>query len=205
MATKVLPDPTSPCSRRAIGRSSFRSARISWIDRRWAPVSGKGRPCANCLRSFPGPQWRAPGSDCWCWRRCDDVELQGEEFLEGEESAGIVERRVVAREMDFAQRSRACPIWKSGVLCSEIFLRAATVELLQAAVDEGAQRSLADAFAQAVDRGDAAEVDRGLIGVWVDDLELRVVDDEALTARLHFAVGDELLAGGDDLLRHMAC
>ena len=42
-ATAVLPEPTSPCSSRRIGRSRPRSASMAAIARSWAPVSSKGR------------------------------------------------------------------------------------------------------------------------------------------------------------------
>ena len=43
-ATAVLPEPTSPCSRRCIGSVASRSAPISSSARRCAPVSANGRP-----------------------------------------------------------------------------------------------------------------------------------------------------------------
>ena len=42
-ATRVLPEPTSPCSSRFICSPDTKSARISCITRFWALVSGKGR------------------------------------------------------------------------------------------------------------------------------------------------------------------
>ena len=44
---RVLPAPTSPCSRRCIGCGPARSASISAIARCWAPVSGKGSAAWN--------------------------------------------------------------------------------------------------------------------------------------------------------------
>jgi len=68
-ATSVLPDPTSPCSRRFMGTARARSARISCTARSWAAVSGKGR-----LASTPASQpsvtgWGTPGSFCQARRR----------------------------------------------------------------------------------------------------------------------------------------
>ena len=53
-ATTVLPEPTSPCSRRSIGASCARSPSISSTLRFWAPVSGNGS--ANLLRRRPSPR-----------------------------------------------------------------------------------------------------------------------------------------------------
>ncbi len=71
--------------------------------------------------------------------------------------------------------------------------------VVEEVVDEGAEAALGEAGDVFVDGYDAVEVD-GLGGVvfLVDDFDFRVIDDEAAGLFLHFAVGDDLLAGGDD-------
>ena len=60
-ATSVLPAPTSPCSRRCIGCGPARSASISAIARRCAPVSSNGRAAVQPLgRARRRPSWRMP-------------------------------------------------------------------------------------------------------------------------------------------------
>ena len=57
-ATAVLPEPTSPWTRRFIARPEARSAAISSIARRWAPVGEKGsrdRKSSTRPRSSPRP------------------------------------------------------------------------------------------------------------------------------------------------------
>ena len=54
-ATMVLPEPTSPCSRRFIWEPLLRSARISFITRCWAPVSEYGRALKQAWNA--GPTW----------------------------------------------------------------------------------------------------------------------------------------------------
>ena len=46
-ATTVLPEPTSPCSRRCIGTSRCRSVAISWPTRRCASVSENGKAASS--------------------------------------------------------------------------------------------------------------------------------------------------------------
>ena len=53
-ATTVLPEPTSPWSRRFMGVGCFRSAPASSMARRWAPVRGKGSRAAKAPRSCFG-------------------------------------------------------------------------------------------------------------------------------------------------------
>ena len=52
-ATTVLPDPTSPCSRRCIGCGEARSPPISAITRCWAPVNGYGNASWKRRTSSP--------------------------------------------------------------------------------------------------------------------------------------------------------
>ena len=53
-ATAVLPEPTSPCSRRRIGTARPRSASISPTARLWAPVSSNGSALTNEAERAPG-------------------------------------------------------------------------------------------------------------------------------------------------------
>ena len=67
-ATTVLPDPTSPCTRRSMGTGRARSAAISSITRCWAPVSWKPRLSRNArCNTGSGCSARAPSA--WAWRR----------------------------------------------------------------------------------------------------------------------------------------
>ena len=71
---------------------------------------------------------------------------------------------------------------------------------LERGVYDLAQAALVEAGDVLVDGDDAVEVDR-FLAVVGNDLDLRVVDDEPPALFLHFPVGDDLLAGGDDF-RH---
>ena len=53
--TTVLPEPTSPCSRRCMGTARARSAAISSPTRRWAEVRLKGSTASNCSCSGKAP------------------------------------------------------------------------------------------------------------------------------------------------------
>ncbi len=53
-ATTVLPEPTSPMSRRSIGRSAARSASISSIAAAWSPVGVKGSSVSRQTRESVG-------------------------------------------------------------------------------------------------------------------------------------------------------
>ena len=53
-ATTVLPEPTSPCSRRRIGASRRRSASSSSSASSWCAVSSKGRPSRKARLRSPG-------------------------------------------------------------------------------------------------------------------------------------------------------
>ncbi|GJE46839.1 hypothetical protein AEGHOMDF_6048 [Methylobacterium soli] len=68
-ATAVLPEPTSPWSRRSMRRSEARSARISATARACAPVSPKGRAASIRPASCPSPALRRPGLRRWRARR----------------------------------------------------------------------------------------------------------------------------------------
>ena len=64
-ATRVLPDPTSPCSSRRMGLPRARSPPISSIARCWAPVGSKGNVAINRAVRTPfsvntGPRPSAP-------------------------------------------------------------------------------------------------------------------------------------------------
>ncbi|MDT4880374.1 hypothetical protein FQZ97_1161220 [compost metagenome] len=53
-ATTVLPEPTSPCSRRCMGTWRARSRAISSPTRRCAPVKANGNTASNCSCRPPG-------------------------------------------------------------------------------------------------------------------------------------------------------
>src|SRR5438445_390803 len=55
MATTVLPEPTSPCSKRFIGWPAARSRRISAMTFRCAPVSSNGSDSKNLSSNAPDP------------------------------------------------------------------------------------------------------------------------------------------------------
>ncbi len=64
-ATSVLPEPTSPCSKRCIGCARARSPAISPSARRWAPVGVKGSTPSSCACSEPAPAGaRRVGARC---------------------------------------------------------------------------------------------------------------------------------------------
>ena len=60
MATTVLPEPTSPCSRRFIGYFAARPALISAITFSCALVRPKGSCSTNRASNFPAPQCEPP-------------------------------------------------------------------------------------------------------------------------------------------------
>ena len=78
-ATTVLPEPTSPCSSRCIGKGPARSATIRARARRWALVSSKGRPARKRVTKVPSlPPVTSSGETEWrrvralvskAWRR----------------------------------------------------------------------------------------------------------------------------------------
>src|SRR6266513_2212437 len=67
MATTVLPEPTSPCNRRFMGRPAARSRLISAITFNWAPVNSNGNAFTNLSSIVPDPQ-------CDSLTRVDDSE-----------------------------------------------------------------------------------------------------------------------------------
>src|SRR5487761_2544225 len=70
-ATRVLPEPTSPCSRRCIGSAEDMSVPISASTRRWAPVRAWRCPAMKRASSVeeapapPGTTSRSAGSKGW--------------------------------------------------------------------------------------------------------------------------------------------
>ncbi|MNN37120.1 hypothetical protein D3C81_1510520 [compost metagenome] len=70
-ATTVLPEPTSPCTRRSMGCARARSLRISSNTRCCAPVRRNGRESSRAFTSPSRP--RSDGARCFCramrWRR----------------------------------------------------------------------------------------------------------------------------------------
>ena len=74
-ATTVLPEPTSPISRRCIGRSPARSASIASSARRWSPVSGNGSCSASQRAVSVGRPFSTGALACsvWARRRCSSA------------------------------------------------------------------------------------------------------------------------------------
>ncbi len=58
--TRVLPEPTSPCRRRCMGTGVARSAPISVMARRWAPVRAKGSWRWKRSTRSPSSWWATP-------------------------------------------------------------------------------------------------------------------------------------------------
>ena len=124
--------------------------------------------------------------------------LQTEELAQDEVAAGVFLLRVVLGEMDGAQGRAA---WHGVETVGQRGGFGVEIDGLERAVDEGAQAALAQALGRGVDGRDALEVDEVfLVGVVFDDLELGVVDADALAAGLGLAVDDHALAVGEDFL-----
>ena len=93
-ATTVLPDPTSPCSRRCMGSGPARSAPISSTARRWAPVRGNGSWPTKAATSAgrPGAGRHdvadAPGVALEHLAAHDHLELQAQELVERQPPPG---------------------------------------------------------------------------------------------------------------------
>ena len=112
-ATIVLPEPTSPCTRRFMGCGDCMSSAISRSTRFWAPVRRKGRMRFTASRVAVGDlERRSPlRARLAALLRSGQAELEEEELLEDQPqvrgaAGGVEERHVVvlARDVDAAQR-----------------------------------------------------------------------------------------------------
>jgi hypothetical protein len=85
-ATTVLPDPTSPISRRCMGRERAMSPWIASSARSWSPVGVKGRPsCSQRSVSGAGPSRAAAVSAAVApRRRRSSGELKQQQLVEGQ-------------------------------------------------------------------------------------------------------------------------
>ena len=89
-ATTVLPEPTSPWSRRSMRSLPARSASMSAIAACWLPVSWKGRAAISLARSLPSPLRAPPGAAPLVLAHQGQRELARQQFVVGE--AGDVRR-----------------------------------------------------------------------------------------------------------------
>ena len=92
-ATTVLPEPTSPISRRCIGRGWASSSSSTAIAARWSPVSSNGSSCSRQRRDRPG----APSSAVRAARRAalgaaaQQRQLREQQLVEGQPAAAALE------------------------------------------------------------------------------------------------------------------
>ena len=107
-ATTVLPDPTSPWSRRCIGRGDDRSSSISPMTRCCAPVSSYGRAAWKRRTSSPPTSWTKP-TEFASMRplAADEDELHAQQLVERQPPAGLVLGVDRLREVDRSQRLAA--------------------------------------------------------------------------------------------------
>ena len=189
-ATIVLPEPTSPCSRRRMGKRPPMSWRSSRRTRVCAGVSGK--PSA---RRKGRMRWLSPGARQRARLALQlpaaalDGELQLEELVEGQAGAGapgLGEFRGkmqiadgVGERREFVGRERGDP----GMRIDQ-----ERAEALERSPDHGAQGSLGQALGEAVDRHNAIHVNRTLRGRGVlsggdHDFRLGMVDVRGLSER----------------------
>ncbi len=127
----------------------------------------------------------------------DDVELEGEKALQGEAAAGGFAGFGGGGKMGFEEVGGAV-VRGYGKREGEGVVFGMADAIRRHVVDDLAQAALVEAGDVLVDWDDAVEVDR-FLAIVGNDLDLRVVDDEASALLLHFSISDHLLPGGDDL------
>ena len=86
------------------------------------PGEWEGEAVGELFEQLAGTAVSCPGERLLVLSALGDIELQGEEFFESEEAAGIVEFRVVAGEMDLAQCPGAVPAGEASFGRIEVFL-----------------------------------------------------------------------------------
>ena len=118
-ATTVFPDPTSPCSRRFMGRSPARSARISESTRSCPWVSLYGSFCRKLRSRAPVPTSgsAAPGSARCCLTRERGAASRTRRTRDGGERPRLLRRSpgsALARTLAAASRGDIAPASTAG-------------------------------------------------------------------------------------------